>query len=171
MAFRLLATWAFIVEFMDELLSAVVALVLWRLVISVLGTVVLAVWLSSQIPSFTAEYCITLAIFGAALGIFWQGRADTGLALKDKVDAPAVSRPIAFVVLAIIGLSGGGFLERLFGSAAGGAVALLVCAGATALCFHFTSTRAVTSKGFAFSAVALLSGYLAWLVMLIWRTL
>jgi hypothetical protein len=81
---------------MDEILSALMALLLWRFLLCALGAIVLAVVLSNLIPSFTAEYCIILVICGAALGIFWQSRADSALNRAGAEEAE-ISRPIMFV--------------------------------------------------------------------------
>ena len=69
---------------MDEILAALVALVHWRLVLSTLGSIALAVALSNIIPLFTAAYGITLVIFGFTIGLVWQGRTDSGLSLSEK---------------------------------------------------------------------------------------
>ena len=156
---------------MDELFSAITALMFWRLVVSTLGAIVLAAVLSNLIPPFTAEYCITLVIFGVTFGIYWQGRAESGLGLIEKVEEPEISRPVAFIGLAFIGLVGGGFLGELFGSMVGGAIALIVCAGVVALWFRLTKQRPVTRRSFAFSVIALLFGYSILLALSIWKAL
>ena len=156
---------------MDELVSAVAALMFWRLVVSILGAIVLAVVLSNLFPPFTAEYCITVVIFGATFGIYWQGRTDSGLRLTEKVREPEISRPVAFIGLAFIGFSGGGFLGELFDSEVAGAIALIICAGITALWLRLVKQRPPTLGQFAFSIISLLSGYLALLALLIWKAL
>ena len=156
---------------MDELLTAIAALMLWRFVISILGAIGLAVLLSNLISTFTAEYCILLAIFGATFGLYWQGRVDSGLSLTEKVEEPEISRPVAFIGFAFIGLVGGGFLGELLGSKVGGAIALILCAGVIELWFRLVKQRPVTRRSFAFSILALLSGYSALLVLSIWKML
>lgn len=145
-------------EVMDEILAALVALVHWRLVLSTLGSIALAVALSNIIPLFTAAYCITLVIFGFTFGLVWQGRTDSGLSLTEKTEDPEISKPVAFIGLAFIGLVAGGLLGELFGSMVGGAIALSVCAGIVALWFRLTRRR-ISLRSFVFSLLSLLIGY------------
>jgi hypothetical protein len=154
---------------MDEILSAIAALMFWRLVVSTLGAIALATVLSNLIPQFTAEYCITLVIVGTTFGIYWQSRAESGLSLTEKVEEPAIARPVAFVGLALIGLVGGGFFGALFASKAGGAIALILCAGIIALWFHLTKKPPITRRSFAFSVFALLAGYSVFLARSLWK--
>ena len=96
---------------MNEILSALIGLMNWRLVLSTVGSITLALALSNFIPLFTAVYCITLVICGFAFGLLWQGRADSGLALTEKTKNPEISKPVAFIGLALIGLIAGGLLR------------------------------------------------------------
>jgi len=154
---------------MDEILAALVALVHWRLVLSTLGSIALAFALSNIIPLFTAAYCITLVIFGFAFGLVWQGRADSGLSLTETTEDPNISKPVAFVGLAFIGIIAGGVLGELFGSMIGGSIALLCCAGIVAFWFHLIRRR-ICLRSFVFSLVSLLVGYSILLVLAAWRS-
>ena len=155
---------------MDEILAALVALVHWRLVLSTLGSIALAVALSNVITLFTAAYGITLVIFGFTFGLFWQGRTDSGLSLSEKTEDPEISKPVAFIGLAFIGLVAGGFLGELFGSMVGGAIALSVCAGIVALWCRLTRRR-ITLRSFLFSFFSLLVGYSILFALAAWRSL
>lgn len=152
-----------------EILTALAALIHWRLVLPTLGSIALAVVLSSIIASFTAPYCITLVIFGVTFGIVWQGRADSGLRLTEKTEAPEISKPVAFIGLAFIGLVAGGFLGELFGSRFAGSIALLLCAGVVTLWFRLVQQRLILLRSFVFSLVALLTGYSILLSLAAWK--
>ena len=62
---------------MDEVLSALIALIHWRLVLCTIGSIAMAVVLSNLIALFTAAYCMALVICGVVFGIVWQARADS----------------------------------------------------------------------------------------------
>jgi hypothetical protein len=147
---------------MDDLLSILMALIHWRFLISMLGSIVLAVLLSRIIPPFTAEYCIMLVIFGAAFGIYWQSRAEAGLGITEKGeggDRPQTPRLTLFAGLASMGLVGGWFLKELFGSVPGGAVVLLFTFGVVTLFLRFVQRRPIVLRSFWISIAALLAGY------------
>ncbi len=155
---------------MDEILAALIALIHWRFVLSAIGSIAMAVVLSNFIPAFTAAYCITLAIFGMTFGIVWQGRADSGLSLTEKTDEPPISRPVAFVGLASIGLIAGGFFAELFGTQIGGAIALSLSACIVTLWFRFIQNRIFGLRSLVFSLVALLTGYSFLLLLAAWKS-
>lgn len=155
---------------MDEILAALVALMHWRLVLSAIGSIAMAIVLSNVFPSFTAAYCITLVIFGVTFGMVWQGRADSGLRLTEKTADPHISRPIAFIGLTFIGLIAGGFFAELFGSRLGGTIALSLSAGVVTLWFRFIQNRIISLRSFLFSLLALLTGYSILLLLAVWKS-
>lgn len=63
---------------MIEILATLVALLHWRLVLSTLGSIVMAVVLSKLITPFTAAYCLAMVIFGIVFGVVWQARTGSG---------------------------------------------------------------------------------------------
>lgn len=63
---------------MSEILSALIALIHWRLILCTIGSIALAIALSNLIAFFTAGYCVALVIGGVVFGIIWQARADIG---------------------------------------------------------------------------------------------
>lgn len=156
---------------MDEIFAIVVALIHWRLVVSMLGSVALALVLSNAIAAFTAPYCITLAMWGAAFGVIWQGRANAGLRLSDKIETPAISKPFAWIGLAFIGLVAGGVLATLFDSWIVGGGALLISTGIVTAWFCLTQRRFVPLRSMMLALFAVLSGYVCWLLLAAWATL
>ena len=153
---------------MNEIVYALIALLHWRLVLSTVGSIALASALSTFIPLFTAAYCITLVTCGFAFGLVWQSRADSGLALTQKIKNQEISKPVAFIGLALIGLIAGGLFAELFGSVFIGAVALSVCAALVALWSRFT-LRPTGLRSFVFSLISLLVGYLMLLALAAWK--
>ena len=153
---------------MNELVSALIALMHFRLVLSTVGSIALAFTLSTFIPFFTAAYCVTLVTCGFAFGLVWQSRADSGLALTQKTKNQEISKPVAFIGLALIGLITGGFFAELFGSGFIGAVALSVCTALVALWSRFTM-RPTGLRSFVFSLISLLVGYSMLLALTAWK--
>jgi hypothetical protein len=154
---------------METILDLIVLLLHWRLTLSILASVALALILSSLIAPFTAGYCITLVIFGTTFGLYWQGRGEAGLSLGAKVEEPKISRPVAFMGLAIIGFWCGGMIAELLHSKALGAIALVAGVGAVSIWYRFAQQRLITSNSLAFSALSLLCGYGALLAFLAFR--
>ena len=155
---------------MDELLSAVSALLVWRVAVSTLGAIVLAALLSNQIDPFTAEYSISLVIFGVTFGIYWQGRNDSKVGLTEKVEEPEISPPVAFIGLAFLGLVIGGFVGELLGSKAVGVIALVLSAGVVTLWFRIFRQRPIARRSVGFAIVALLFGYSLLLIPSLWNS-
>ena len=155
---------------MNEIVYALIALMHFRLVLSTVGSIALAFALSTFIPFFTAVYCVTLVACGFAFGLVWQSRADSGIALAQKTKNQEISKPVAFVGLAFIGLITGGFFAELFGSIFIGAVALSVCAALVALWSRRT-LRPTGLRSFVFSLICLLVGYSMLLALAAWKPL
>lgn len=63
---------------MDEILSALIALIHWRLIFCTIGSIALAVVFSNLLVFFTAGYCVALVLLGVVFGIVWQARVDKG---------------------------------------------------------------------------------------------
>lgn len=77
---------------MEAVLEILAALMLWRLILSVGVSGVLALMLSQAFIGFTAGYCLTLVLFGVAFGIIWQSRAEAGIGLLAPVPSSSVIR-------------------------------------------------------------------------------
>lgn len=144
---------------MDQLLSALVVLLHWRLVLTVLGSVAVAVILSTAIPPFTAPYCVALVILGVAFGVYWQARADAGVTLTQEVPEPHISAPVAFLGFALTGFWVGGLVAAMSGSKVFGVAALLFGAGSVVLWYRFLKRKPFQSRPVAFAVIALLAGY------------
>lgn len=67
----------------------------------------------------------SLVLFGVGFGCIWQGRWLTGIPLFASVPSPPISKPIAFLGLALIGALWGGFAAEVLGSIVSGVLALI----------------------------------------------
>ena len=62
---------------MGEIVEAVALLVMnWRIGVSVLGSIIAAVFLASAIPWFSGLYGIALVLVSFGAGLLWQGSAE-----------------------------------------------------------------------------------------------
>lgn len=150
---------------MEDALSALVALIIWRILVCTVGSMALAFAISRAIPSFTAEYCIALVILGTVCGLYWQSRTEAKLTAPESVDDSEISKPVAFLGLAFLGLIVGGVFAELFSSKLWGAVSLAVGATSVAAWYHYAKHRPVSREAFAFAMASLLAGF--WVVLLL----
>ena len=154
--------------FMEDVLSALVALIFWRILLCTVGSIALALSLSNAIAPFTAEYSITLVILGVALGMYWQSRAEAAWTVTESIKAPKISRPVAFLGLAFIGLIVGGAFAELFSSKLFGAVSLVVGAASVAAWYRYAKHQSFSRGAFAFALSSLLAGYWVPLLLSLW---
>lgn len=146
-------------EVMDGIFSIFFALMHWRFLLSLVGSIAFAALLSSFMASFTAGYCIALVILGAAFGAYWQVRGEAGISLSSKIEEPRISRSVSFLGLTVIGFFFGGALGTLLDSFALGAVGLMIGVMLIGLLSTFVLKRAIPRSSLLFSAVSLLAGY------------
>jgi len=67
---------------MEEVLTFLSALVVWRIIVSSITAAVVAYSLSQSFAAFTAGYCVTLFFVGLFFGVFWHSRAEQVAAEK-----------------------------------------------------------------------------------------
>jgi len=150
---------------MESALEILLALLVWRLLLSAGLSAVLAYFLSQTFEVFTAGYCLTLVLLGTAFGIIWQSRADSKVGLFAPVPPTPISRPVACLGLWFIGTIWGGWASWFFGSALYGAVVLVFSVVLVGLWYRFVLRRAVSLSYLGFAGISLLSG-LATLLLL-----
>lgn len=155
---------------MEEILSTLAALLFWRVILSTAGSIALALVLSTVIPPFTAEYCITVVILGVAFGVYWQDRADADLTITERVEEPKITRPVAFLGLTLIGLICGAAFAELFNSKLFGSIALFIGAALVAAWYRYVQHQFFSRGAFAFALVSLLAGYSVLLLLSVWVT-
>lgn len=141
------------------------ALLVWRLVLCVGLSAVLAYLLSQTFEAFTAGYCLTLVVLGTAFGIFWQSRAEAKVGLFAPVRSIPISKPVACLGLWFVGALWGGWVSWFFGSAPYGAAALVFSVVFVGLWYRLVLRRAVSISYLVFTGISLLSG-LATLLLL-----
>jgi hypothetical protein len=91
---------------MDELISLLFAILLWRVVLAALFGFAAGMALMQILPGFGAGAVATatlLALFG---GVMWHASAIAAAAPPDapKAEQQPISRPIAFLGIALVGL-------------------------------------------------------------------
>ena len=151
---------------MEELFHAIIwVLAHWRLALSVVGSATITLALSNMFMEFTAGYCITVVIFSAAFGIYWQGRSDVGVGIRTRVPEPKISRPVAFLGLSFVGLIWGGLVTELWKSAFLAVLSLILSVAVVGLWFGMVLRKPIPLQTLAFSAGALISGFLAVLIL------
>jgi len=144
---------------MDQILSLLTVLLNWRLALTMLVSIILAFILSAVFPSFTAGYCLALAIFGFAFGIYWQGRAEAGVALTQEAPEEGISWPVTVLGLAFVGFFCGGVIAEISGSRLFGATILLLGVAVVALWYRFLKQKPFQPRSLAFAIASLMAGY------------
>lgn len=114
---------------MWQLVELIIGAVLfWRIAISLILSILLAVFLSHVVPFFDAMAGIAMAITGLTFGTYWHARNEEGLGLAEKrpTNKQSLSWPVAALGLTFIGFVWGGLLTLITGSYWRSAVGLLL---------------------------------------------
>ena len=144
---------------MESVLEFLVALMVWRLLLSVGVSVLLALVLSQVFVAFTAGYCIALVLLGTGFGIVWQSRAEVGVGLLAPVQPAPVSKPVAFLGLLLIGFFWGGLASWFLDSTILGAITLVSSVAVVGLWYRFVLRRPASVGYLAFASASLLLGF------------
>ncbi len=150
---------------MEELLVAVTALLNWRFVLTVAGGIAFALILSNLFVGFTAGYCINVVVLCAVFGMYWQGRSEACISIATKVVEPKISRPVTFLGLSFIGLLWGGLATELLESERLAVTSLILSVAVVGVWHGVVLRRPIPPRTLAFSGCALLSGFLAVLIV------
>lgn len=146
---------------MDDLITLLVAFVYWRIVVSTLVACAVALLLNNLVPAFTAGHGLSLVVTAIVFGIYWQGRAEAGLSITERMEEPVISRPVAFLGLALIGALWGGGFAYLLRSALAGGLALCCAVALVALWRHIVQRQSTRANAIAFALFSLLMGYVS----------
>lgn len=144
---------------MEEVLSILVALVLWRLVVSVAIAVAIAVLIATAIPGASPVIVIGCVIIGVCVGIVWQSNTESPQASTHIEQG--ISWPISLLGLSFTGLVWAGLIE------AGTKSAFIAAAVLVATPFIFSpvvvlaTRRTLSIHQQIFGSVAMSSGYAA----------
>jgi hypothetical protein len=150
---------------MLELFAGIWALVHWRLMLCVIGSAAITLTLSKFFIGFTAGYCISFILLGSAVGMYWQSRSEAGIGMTTRVPEPKISWPIAFLGLSFVGLIWGGLVTELLKSEVLAVISLVVAVAVVCFWSGVVQRRPVPLQKIVFSAGALLSGFLAVLIV------
>jgi len=150
---------------MEELFAAFWALIHWRLVLSVVGSAAITLTLSNLFVGFTAGYCITFVILAAAFGIYWQSRSEAGVGITTQVPEPKISSPVTFLGMSFVGLIWVGLVTELLKSELLAVTSLILSVAVVGLWRGVVLRRPMPLQMIVFSVGALLSGFLAVLII------
>jgi hypothetical protein len=150
---------------MDELLAAIFALLHWRFFLTVAGAIAFTLTLSNLFVGFTAGYCIGVVILCAAFGMCWQGRSEAGNGIATKVVEPKISRTVTFIGLSFVGLLWGGLVREFLKSELLAVTSLILAVAVVGVWYGVVLRRPFPPRTLAFSGFALLSGFLAVLIV------
>lgn len=150
---------------MDQLLEAITAIRYWRVLLCVLLSAAVAVAASHALSWFTGAAGLALVLVAFAFGLLWHGRAAAGLALSASVASPPISRPVAALGFALIGLFWGGMLSAFTGSLIAGGLLLAACPFAVAVLRAALLKRRPYWAYAGFASIALLVGFASTLLL------
>jgi hypothetical protein len=96
---------------------------------------------------------------GVGFGGLWEGRHLSGLRLFDKVPPPVISKPIAFIGYALIGVFWGSVATEIFGSVIAGILLLATILTVVAVWVSVISKRYDFLKHIGLAAISLFLGF------------
>ena len=145
---------------MEEFLGIVWAVFHWRILLCVFAPLGIALGVS-QLFGFPPNIGMLFNIFllGIWLGVIWQSRSEDGMKLSDSFQATKVSKPIAFVAIALIGALLGAVESAIFESAIFGAISLFVVVILIGLWSLIVQGKKIPIGGLVFLTSSLLLGF------------
>ena len=148
---------------MDELIGFLFAILFWRILLAALCGLAVGMLATQIFPGFGAGAVATATLLALLGGVLWQASAIAATAPPDapKAEQQPISRPIAFLGIALVGLLVGGVFDYLLSS---GLIALsvLVVSAIVLVSVGGAITRTpVYLKDLLFMAVALVTGFAA----------
>ena len=143
---------------MDVFLALIVMILASRFILSVGLAILVSLLLIHLLPGLTTAIPLTIVAIGTGLGLIWQGRKLSGVPLFAAVATPDISKPVAFLGLAFLGLIVGGFSGDMLGSLAAGGLCLVALVVLVAGWYAVVLKRHVPLAYLAFVCISLLSG-------------
>jgi hypothetical protein len=103
---------------MDELIGLLFAILLWRVVLAALFGFAAGMALVQIFPGFGAGAVATVTLLALFGGVMWHASAIAAAAPADapKAEQQPISRSIAFLGIALVGLLVGGLYDHLLSS-------------------------------------------------------
>ncbi len=143
---------------MESTLAVIAALVLWRLVVSVVLAAAVAVLVALALPGNPA-LVIGIVILGTVAGTFWQSKA--WFPANPKATDISISWPVAVLALAFVGLVWGGLLEFVTQSPLIAFAVLVSTPFAISPVVVAITRRSLSAPQLLFGSFAISSGYAA----------
>lgn len=141
---------------MDELSASVIALILWRLVLSALVAVALAALLLAIMPGASPLLAVAIVLLGVGAGIVWQSKATFPSSASVQ---QAISRPVAFLGLTFAGVFWGGIIEFATGSPFVAAALLIATPALSSPVIVAATKSALSLRQLVFATIACVAGY------------
>jgi hypothetical protein len=145
---------------MEEIFGVIWALFNWRLLLCIVSPIAVAFGLSKAFafnPGLGMFF--NLFLLGTSFGVVWQTRSEAGVKLTAPFQPTKVSKPIAFLGLAVVGALLGAIESSIFGSAILGTLALVVAVAIIALWYRFALRQEVSQSYLIFLAASLIIGF------------
>jgi hypothetical protein len=146
---------------MDSLFGVLVALTYWRFAVCFAGAFAAAVLLSNALVWFTAGYCLSLVLFGSAMGFVWQRHRNTRHLPIQPMPSSPISKSIAFIGYLFIGLVWAGVASSLTIAPSIVGLFLVSAVVAVAAWYRFVLKRTVAFPHFMLAAGSMLLGCIA----------
>jgi len=145
---------------MEEIIGVIWAVFNWRILLCIVSPLVVVLGLS-KVLGFNTELGLFFNLFllGGFFGVVWQTRSEAGEKLTDPVQPTNISKPIAFLGLAVVGGLLGAIESSIFGSAILGALALVVVVALVGLWHRVALRQELSLSYLAFLFVPLLIGF------------
>ena len=141
---------------MEHLLEILVALIAWRLVLSILLSVGVGLLIAFLFPTIGAAAVLVSLLTGIVVGMVWQSGPTRRLGPEVRL-----SRPVAFLGLALIGAVWGGLGAIGFGSASISFVVLVLAPFLLAPLLGGYLGRKFSVGQLSFASCSLVIGFLA----------
>jgi hypothetical protein len=149
---------------MEALLELLVYAVLaWRFALCFLLSALIAFFLNRFLPSIDTTLPLVLVIIGSTFGIYWHGRAESGVSVLDnlppeKMASSHIGLPVAVMGLVFSGFILGMIFLQINNSVVVSAVALLFCFIPIVAWQRWILNNPISSKRLAFAYALTLAG-------------
>lgn len=143
---------------MEPLLLFVNAVLYWRVIVCLVIAVSIAVAAHYLFPHLPDGSLVLIACIGTGLGLYWQGRAEQGLGIREKTEPVVLSHPVECLSLWFFGAVYGGLLAGVLGSQIGAVFAIVLSVAAVAS-WHAYKSRQRTTVYYSYAAVAMVTGF------------
>lgn len=146
---------------MDQLFeAAALAVLLWRAVLGAAGGALLAYLLSLALPALSSAVWFGLVFLGASAGFIWHVASVSAREAAAGCKPLPVSRPVAFLAMALVGGVWGALAQAAWGTVAA-VVVVMIAPFILGPLFGRISGERVSLSSMLFAVAALLAGLTA----------